>query len=244
MTAASSLAQEPGRVSCPVQDSPPCSIELQGPGAPALSAACTSGGWAERLRFPLPGRWADVDKDGFHETVVELRLDPVRDCGCAQLRVYFADEVSGWVLHVGNSPTNDGYGGDMGTTLHAAEVHLADRQLSAYTAPHATGNPVERILHAWLPPLSRKVLAIEVCDQQFEIELGQARGDLDPLRLELETHTFEQLFRLGPADDSATGPAAGAIYAAFNRVVHHVNGAASHGRTGRGVRRVEISLIP
>jgi hypothetical protein len=158
--------------------------------------------------------------------------------------VFFGDEIFAWTLHIGNSPTNDGYGGDLGTTPNAAELHLRDRRLSAYTAPPATGMPIERILEAVLPPLAGKVLGVEVCDQQVEVELGAARGDLDPLRFVLQSHTFEQLFRLAPAEQAAAGRRTGAIYAGFNRVVHNLSAAASHGRIGRGVRRVEISLIP
>src|SRR5690242_10735651 len=41
---------------------------------------------------------------------------------------------SGWWLHLGDSPTNDGYGGDYGSTDHDAEAHMIDNALFYYSS--------------------------------------------------------------------------------------------------------------
>lgn len=41
---------------------------------------------------------------------------------------------TGWWLHLGDSPTNDGWGGDSSTTDHDAEAHILDDEFFFYSA--------------------------------------------------------------------------------------------------------------
>ncbi len=51
----------------------------------------------------------------------------------ADVFAYVCDPT-GWVLHLADSPTNDGYGGDGSTTDHDAEAHMTDGSFSFYGA--------------------------------------------------------------------------------------------------------------
>jgi hypothetical protein len=88
----------------------PCVIDLHGEGAPRASKSCSEESWKSHLGFDLPQRFADADKNGWYETVVELDLDPKRGCGCAVFRITYDGEASKHSVNIGDSPTNDGYG--------------------------------------------------------------------------------------------------------------------------------------
>jgi hypothetical protein len=160
------------------------------------------------------------------------------------VRVAFGSRVAGFSVHLGNSPTNDGYGGDQGTTPDSAEAYLLERQLSVFTAVRAALPRVDRLLDVVVPSLVNRTMEFEVCDQALGVEVLPDRPGVDPLKWRLETASSRLLFSLGPTPAAGKRETGGSIYAGFNRVIHRTTGAASHARFGSGVRRVEISLIP
>jgi hypothetical protein len=227
-----------------VASGPPCAISLATPGGPTLSAECTSPAWAPLLRFPQPGRFTDSNRDGTWETVLEVHLDPTKDCGCARFRIFFTEEPTlDWMVHVGESPTNNGHGGDEGTTTDAAEVHLLGRQLTVYSVAQSVRRQIDRLLDATVPPLEGRVLELRACDQSLEVEVVPTVRDPTPPKWKLETLSSKLLFSLVPVEADAPRKG-GSIYAAFNRVIHQITGPPSHKRVGRGVRRVEVYLTP
>lgn len=236
-----SVAPEDGP--CPVSSGSPCAITLAGSPGPSLSAECTSAEWSKLLGFPQPQRFTDSNGDGTWESVVEIRLDPARDCGCARFRLFFTDELSGWMVHIGESPTNNGHGGDEGTSANAAEVHLLDRMLTVYSSAQSDRRKIDRLLEVGMPPLEGRVLEFEICDQSLDIDLVPTLSDPNPPRWELETLNSKLLFSLVDAG-GATARSDASVYAGFNRVIHRLKGEPSHGRVGSGVRRVEIYLTP
>lgn len=229
---------------CPIRGQAPCVVTLRGPGGPSASSACSSHEWSSRLKFPQSGKWSDSNGDGSWETVLEVRLDPARDCGCARFKVYYDEAVSGWTVHVGNSPTNNGHGGDEGTTQNAAEVQVLDKKLTVYTASWPVQHRVDKLLDETLAPLGARTIEFEVCEQALGVEILPTSRDPSPPKWRLETLNSKLLFSLGPEQQRPDQERGASIYAAFNRVIHRTTGAASHGRVGSGVRRVEISLIP
>lgn len=229
---------------CPVRAGEPCVLVLRGPRAPSASSACTTPAWASRLTLSQPGKWSDSNRDGFFETVLEIRLDPIKDCGCARFKVLYEDPVRAWTVHLGNSPTNNGHGGDEGTTPNAAELQVLDGRLSVFTASRAAEHRVDKLLDETLPALGGRTMEFEVCNQALGVEILPTARDPEPRRWKLETLNSKLLFFLGPEQVAPGRDAATSIYAAFNRVIHALAGPASHGRVGSGVRRVEISLIP
>lgn len=229
---------------CPTGAVDPCVVVLQGPRAPSASPACTAGPWAKRLRFTLPERFADSNRDGAFETVLGIRLDPRSDCGCARFVVHLTGRVEDWAVNIGDSPTNNGHGGDLGTAPEAAEVQLSAGRLTLYTTAQTERRLVDQLLDVALPPLADRGLEFEICEQSLRVTLRPTRRDPHPLEWRLETQNARLLFSLEP-DGAASGPAAAdAIYAAFNRVIHVIDGAPSRQRTGASVRSVEISLGP
>ncbi|MBK9262118.1 MAG: hypothetical protein IPM54_20230 [Polyangiaceae bacterium] len=63
----------------------------------------------------------------------------------------FADvcNPTGWWLHVGDSPTNDGWGGDSAKTDHDAEVHMNGNGLSSYSSYDMVRGEAGAATRAW-----------------------------------------------------------------------------------------------
>jgi len=232
-------AAEPAGAACAVAGGKPCIIDLHGSTAPRLSRECTSEPWSRYLRPVLPGKFVDLDENGWWETVVEIALDPARGCGCAQLRIHYAKPITNWTVNLGDSPTSDGYGGDAGTTFDEAELQIQGQTVFVYSASRGEGTPgVGRVLDSPLPPLAGKFLDVEVCDQQVLLEVPGGLAGGGPYRVKLSASVLGGLFAFA-RPDGGTGKDRG-LYAAFNRVVYLPSGAQR--RIGTGVRRVELRL--
>jgi hypothetical protein len=57
-----------------------------------------------------------------------LRLDLAPPCSEAEIAVEF-DKPIAWTVHIADSPTSDGYGGDGGTTLNNAEMWINQQSM-------------------------------------------------------------------------------------------------------------------
>jgi hypothetical protein len=214
-----------------------CLIELHGDGVPRAGAACTGDAWAGHLTFALPGRFADADVNGWHEAVLELDLDPKRGCECAVFRVRYEGDPFGWTVNVGDSPTNDGYGGDAWSTKFDAEILVAGRDLEAFGADRGNSPAETRIFGMNRLPLRDRVLELEICDQSLRVVIDELTGYIN-------THVSQELLAIRAAPAGKKDAPDARIYAAFNRVIHRRAGRPAHDRFGTGVRSVEISLTP
>jgi hypothetical protein len=228
---------------CPVRGKP-CALVLHGPAGPSASSACFSDAWSSRLKFAQPGKWTDSNGDGWWETVLEVRLDPTKDCGCARFKVFYEDPVGQWTVDLGNSPTNNGYGGDAGTTPKSAEVQILEGKLGVFSASRVAQHRVDKLLAETLPPLGGRTMEFEVCNQALGIEMLPTSRDPNSRKWKLETLNSRLLFFLGPEQAEPDRETRTSIYAAFNRVIHVISGAPSQDRVGSGAGRVEISLTP
>ena len=248
LLAAAAPTAEPGGP-CPVARSKPCVIELEGPHGPSASAECMAEPWSRFLKFRQPGRWSDSNKDGWWETVLEVALDPAKDCGCAHFKVSYGGPSVGFSVHIGDSPTNDGYGGDAGTTLDSAEVQILNDRLTVFSAEllGARLSPIEKFYELDLPALAGRSIEFDVCDQTLGFTLLKGRVGALPMKWKLQTvngRLFSLAPRTGPEEARAHGAPDHAIYAAFNRVIHVIDGNPSQKRLGSGVRRIELTLTP
>lgn len=215
----------------------PCALVLHGESAPALSGSCGDEAWKGHLLFELPERFADADENGWSEVVLQLDLDPKRGCGCAVFRVFYEGEPRGFTVNIGDSPTNDGYGGDSWSTPYDAELLVAQRDLEAFGAERK-GSPSEtRIFGLHRLPLAGRVLELEVCDQSVRFALDELGGFFN-------TYASHELIAIRPSAAAGKNGGDARIYAAFNRVIHRRAGRPSHDRFGSGVRRVEVALTP
>lgn len=234
---------------CPVGPDNACVIDLHGKERPGVSANCSAEPWKDYLKLEQPNGSSDADGNHWWEAVVELSLDAARGCRCASFTVHYGDDPSGWTVNVGDSPTNNGAGGDEGDTPWDAEIEV--------TAPPG-GEGVFRVHSADLRgggdvlldqvlPLGSTTLKLQVCDQEFEAELISADPEAVPLRWKMQTSNSQSLFALAGQVHPLEVPGRVAdqrLYAAFNRVIHHRSGPADKKRLGTGVRRVEIALTP
>lgn len=236
---------------CPVATAKPCVIELSGPRAPSASAECAAKPWSRFIHFLQPEKWTDSNKDGWWETVLAIALDPAKDCGCAQVKVFYGGPSRIFSLNLGDSPTNDGFGGDAGTTFDSAEVQIQDNVLSVFSGEGPAGrrSRIQRLYTMELPPMAGRTVQFDICDQSLDFALPAGPGPAaPPIRWTLQTLNTGLLFSLAPRTHSEEAGARTAqdhaIYAAFNRVIHVADGTPSRDRFGSGVRRVELTLTP
>lgn len=236
---------------CPVATAKPCVIELSGPRAPSASAECAAKPWSRFIHFLQPEKWSDSNKDGWWETVVAIALDPAKDCGCAHVKVVYGGPSRVFSLNLGDSPTNDGFGGDAGTTFDSAEVQIQDNLLSVFSGEGPAGrrSRIQRLYTMELPPMAGRTVEFDICDQSLVFALTAGPGPAAlPITWTLQTLNTGLLFSLAPRTHSEEAGARAAqdhaIYAAFNRVIHTVDGKPSRDRFGSGVRRVELTLTP
>lgn len=249
------LTSGQGLAQCPGQELA-CGIELHGEGAPRLTGACGHEAWRGYLTFGLKETFADHNDDGWHETVLELDLAPSGACGCATFRVYFQGTPVSTSVNIGDSPTNDGHGGDAGSTWFDAEVHVFHSTLSVYSLDQqdpGVGN--RKVFSLAALPVADKTLELEICNQTFGFAIAPEGPDEDALNGFLDASVSRHLFTIEQPRTEPTPPtvaevpdarvaADSRIYAAFNRVIHRWNGRPAYKRFGTGVRRVEVFLTP
>ena len=107
---------------------------------------------------------------------------------------------------------------------------------------------VDRILNISFPDLVGRSLLLRVCAEVLFFELEKLPSESSSQRGDVSSLTFQHLFALG--GQAVSGDPDGPkvvdynLYAAFNRVIHDRGGAPAKGRTGKGVKRVEIYLTP
>jgi hypothetical protein len=211
-----------------------------------MTGSCGDEAWAGHLGFELPGRFADADENGWSEVVLWLELDPAHGCGCAVLRVFFEGEPTGYTINVGDSPTNDGHGGDAWSTRFDAELMLLNRDLTAFGSEEP-GTPADsQVFGLKGLPLAGSVLELEICDQSLGFAVEPA-GGAGSFRGFVNAHRSRDLMAIRRAlNGEQPGGAApdSRVYAAFNRVIHSRSGRPSQNRFGTGVRGIEISLTP
>ncbi|HSL83684.1 MAG TPA: hypothetical protein VLF66_12990 [Thermoanaerobaculia bacterium] len=161
---------------------------------------------------------ATDDCPGSYRAAV-LKVTIPTNCSCAVVWVEYVGEPHGWTLNVGDSPTNNGFGGDGGSAPAGqnAEVDVLDQRLTVWSA---ADNPadVDPLLMQHLG-LTDGTLKLLVCDQY--VSVGQPWS-------KLETPDLERLFFL---EDDPGSPDNRTFYVGLNRTV------ASPNRNGCGARR-------
>ncbi|ANM31353.1 hypothetical protein ABI59_19895 [Acidobacteria bacterium Mor1] len=223
--------------------SPWCRLDLRGEEGPRASPSCTTGVFQERLGFGQADRFADSDGDGWPEVVLELDLDPAKGFSCAVFRVHYAESPQGFTVNIGDSSTNDGYGGDAGSSpKHSAEMQVNTQangtRLSVFSS---LGPPPDHYARTFLPDLAGHFLELEVCHQFLGYAID---GDWEsPGATRMKSIAGQRLFFIAPAGQAGEGAGGDPwIHAAFNRVIHRRTGAPSGERTGKGVSKVELRL--
>jgi hypothetical protein len=179
------------------------------PGAPAPVPAAGCSGWKmAALRIAIPGA--------------------PNACTQANIVVEYEGTPKLWSTDLGDSPTNDGYAGDAGTTNHAAELWVLDENLSLAPANLLApfGLTIDNPLVVQHLSLTDSSLKFVVKDQS--VSWGQ------PFSLVQEPAT-KNLFAI--PDTSVPAADQRAIYLGLNRVI-----TGRSDRTGCGARRVMITF--
>lgn len=159
--------------------------------------------------------------------LVKLTLDPATSgFERAVFTVEYGEAPKGWSVNIGDSRSNDGHGGDAGDQTYSAELQILEDDLSIFGNDLLLPNPLHLALVENVAGAG-KAVQVEVADG-FVGWKSPGRND----RL-----ASPHLFGLAGQRDTE-GPTNRDIYAAFNRTISGRN------RTGTGVRRVRIQLIP
>lgn len=234
----------PAGAQCRVAEAEPCVLTLQGEGAPAASESCSTEIWTGHLALSLPEGFADHDEDGWFESVVEVAVGPEKGCGCVIFRLEFAAPPVGNVLDIGDSPTNDGAGGDAGSTQHDAEMTLVGDVFRLYGSDQE--GPLlgaEELFGLSDLELDGRTATLELCDQALRFDFGQqgfysSRNARDFVAIRPAGSA-----KVAEVPDTPQEPD-DRVYAGFNRVIHRRTSRPVLDRFGSGIARVEIAITP
>jgi len=153
----------------------------------------------------------------------QAALKIVVPAGCTQANVVVEYEglPCGWTVDLGDSPTDNGFGGDSGSTPHNAELQIVDENLSLIDG---SGNAA--LIDN---PLAVAHLALTDGAMKFVVK-DQFVSWGNPYTY-VQAPASKNLFSFTDPADPRT------VYLGLNRVVQ-----ATGGRTGYGARRVLITF--
>ncbi len=205
-------------------------LDLKPPG----TAYSTLGSNVSFLNFPVvtipgvvPGVPTPVPGGACPNLMATLKIvipGGANGCTQANIVVEYEGTPKAWSTNLGDSPTNDGFAGDAGTTDHDAELWILDESLSL--APATPGPNVDN-------PLAVQHLSLTDSSLKFVVK-NQFVSWGQPYSVVQEPAT-QNLFAI----PDTTVPLADqrAIYLGLNRVI-----TGRSDRTGCGARRVMITF--
>jgi len=191
----------------------------------AGQATTLGGSTVPGVSFPIFTKSTNPNCVGWWEAHVDISLKPGSDGNArtAYVTAEYEGTPYGWTIDIGDSSTNNGYGGNSGGPEHAAEVQVAGQMLSVYNDPKIPGE-VDNILNRELS-LTNGTVKFAIADQTLAV--GSPREVL-------ATPVTRTMFAI-PDSDASTDSEKWSIHAAFNHVVDP-----STDRSGCGVRTVAI----
>lgn len=151
-----------------------------------------------------------------------LRLDLAPGCDEAEIAVEYYKPTA-WTVHIADSPTNDGYGGDAGTTVYNAELWINQQILWVASNRAPGGNDNE---------LAQENLDLNYGALKFVVK-NQHISWGPPYNV-LETPGTKKLFALPDPSNPGEGYS---IYLGLNRVV-----AQDPVRQGCGLQRALVTV--
>jgi len=159
-------------------------------------------------------------RQNWYRAVVKVDIPP--QCSRAVVWLDYDGAPAGWTLDIGDSETNDGYGGDAGTLPAGqnAEVQVLNQALTVYSAADNPGD-VDELVHQQLG-LEEGALRFTIADQA--LTWGQ------PFH-RMATPDLGRLFFL---PDDPVEPGNRTVYVGINRVVGNAS------RTGCGVSKAMV----
>ncbi len=156
-------------------------------------------------------------------TVMKLTLNPATTgFSRATFTVTYGAAPVGWTVNIGDSPTDNGFGGDAATFSNDAEMQILGSTLSVY-GNDATPTAVRNMLNLTNVVALGSVITLDVKNTYLGFGTGELRSD--------------RLYALAGQPDTE-GPVNYDIFAAFNRTVGDFS------RNGTGVTQVVVTLYP
>lgn len=179
---------------------------------------------AAQVSFKLPLANSPVAGcGGWKDAVLKINL---KDCTQANIVVEFEGVPKLWTVNLGDSPTNDGFAGDSGTTPNDAELWIVGEDLSV-----ANGGDVPGTVNN---PIAAQDLSLNNGALKFVVK-NQFVSWSQPHTF-VSTPATKQIFAI-PDTAAGTGDPGAFIYLGLNQVI---NGRAD--RKGCGARRALITL--
>lgn len=175
----------------------------------------------------------DSNLDGFFETVLRVNLDPTRGYTKLLVTADYDGVPTGFTLNIGDSPSNNGGGGDAATQERDAELQVQDEVLSVYTNDLGATIAGSTRMAQSMMRLNDGGLKVTIADKF--VCWGNAYSELN---FKTAPPTADLLFALSGQPDSE-GPVNYDIYIGLNRVIF---GAPANGRIGAGLSKVYITL--
>ncbi|CAF1233998.1 unnamed protein product [Rotaria sordida] len=93
--------------------------------------------WISHLTYLDPN--ADI-RECTAQGVVRLTFDPYGSRRIARFDLTMGSQIQGFTFNIGDSPTNNGYGGDGGTTSNSAEIHSNDNRFYVWANTKICGD--------------------------------------------------------------------------------------------------------
>jgi hypothetical protein len=169
----------------------------------------------------------DANGDSWLETLVKIDFQGFTT---VKFIVDYGETPSGWTVNIGDSASNDGYGGDGGTQSNDAEMQIANGNMAVFGNDYNTP-PGAQIASGNVPKLVSKGSRIELEISNKHLAWNNHKGLQNSLN-------SPYLYAIASQAD-ATGLVNSSIYASFNRVI-----SGRSDRLGSGVRKVTILLDP
>jgi hypothetical protein len=155
---------------------------------------------------------------GWKEAVLKINL---AGCTKATLLAEWEGVPKDWTLNIGDSPTDDGFAGDAGTTTNDAELWILQESMSIADNGSAPNNPIYK------QDLSLTDSSLNFVVKNQFISWGQPYGFL-------QTPSTKQLFAFPDTNNAGEGSN---FYVGLNRVI-----AGPGTRRGCGLRRMLVFL--
>ncbi len=167
----------------------------------------------------------DSNGDGWQEAVLRLTMDPAGGGPCSITEAAFVLDYEGvpcgWTLNIGDSASNNGFGGDGGTQENDAEFHINGNIATAYRSDFGGSD--------------------RVSTQEMSLTNGGARVIVSDGTVGVSGQrtiiTDSSLFALNGQADSGSGGVNYDVYIGLNRVV-----SGPGDRLGAGLARVLITV--
>jgi Ca2+-binding RTX toxin-like protein len=170
----------------------------------------------------------DSNADSWLEAVAKINFDG--NIKKAKFIVEYDETPSGWTVNLGDSASNNGYGGDAGTQSRDAEMQIVNGGMAVY------GNDYNTPPAGSLP--QGNVPNFVTNGSRIELEVSNEKLAWDNKSGLQNSLTWPYLYALnGQPDDE--GPVNSEIYAGFNRVI-----SGPFDRIGSGASKVTILLNP